>query len=312
VDSARDFDDDGGVAEVRVTRRAWFRAVWVSAAFLAGACGESPGSREDELDAYCAVVRRSDLDAWVGDVVTLCTAEGESVSCSASRVSADGTLSPITTESPVTRVLPASGGRFVALLADERLVLLGASGAIERELAGWASDPWISDDGQRVAWVGLPEGVDAWDFGVPTVIATQEIDARGRTVVAEDDLAGAPRPIPGTDDVLYVSSQTGLASFWMAGPSLPPRQITNVGLSEIGQATVPVAGRQLAWSAGTLFYGVVGAEETSVWRLALGRNDAAELGPGAWPRVRADRSVLAMQPPGGAACASIYAPGGTP
>jgi hypothetical protein len=51
---------------------------------------------------------------------------------------------------------------------------------------------WISETVARVAWVGLPD-VDAWDFGVPTVIATQAIGDDARAVIAQDDLAGAPR-----------------------------------------------------------------------------------------------------------------------
>lgn len=296
------------------------RAPMMAIALLASACGGTPDvatpSTAGELDAYCAVAQRADLDVWAGDVLTLCAAADDehSVSCTAARRIDDGGVAALELgELAIRRVLPASGGRFVALLADERLVLTDRDGVIERELAAWASDPWISDDGARVVWVGLPEGVDAWDFGVPTVIAEQALDAATRTVIVDDDQASAPRPIPGSRDVLFVSTSTGLASFWVASPGRAPVQITNAGLDEVVPGFVPVLTRQLAWAGGVLFYGVAEEDGSSrVWRLDVGAREATEVGPGEWPRVTSSGSVLALLPRGASTCAARYPIGGAP
>lgn len=299
-------------------------ALWVSLAAIASACGGAggdggppPSSVDTELEAYCAVAQRDDLDLWVGDVLTLCApgSDDDVVHCSGGRVAASGAITQIDLADGLTarRLLPARDGRLVALLDDERLVVLDSAGAVERELAAWASDPWITDDGSYVVWVGLPDGFDAWDFGVPTVIAGQALDASTRTVLIDDESASTPRPIPGSRDVLFVSTSTGLASFWRVTPGAAPVQLTNVGLDEVGPEFVPVADRQLAWADGALFYGVDEEDgSTRVWRLDLGARSASEIGPGAWPRPASGSSVLAAQPPGAATCAARYPAGGTP
>jgi hypothetical protein len=282
-------------------------------ALFAGACDSNTAEPStSELDAYCAVARRGDLQTWVGDVLTLCQNDGseEGVSCQAAKPSDDGVAPIALGDVAPLRVLPASGDRFVVLGADSRLTIVGADGGEERELASWATDPWVSDDGSRVAWIGLPEGVDAWDFGVPTVVVAQDLDASSPTVLAEDELASTPRPIPGSADVLYVSAQTGLASFWVAGPSRTPTQLTNVGLTEIGQETVPIADRELAWSDGSLFYSVPNDVGGRLWRLDIASAEAREVGPGQWPRAHAG-TILALTPTG-ESCAAVYTNGGAP
>lgn len=310
--------------------------VLIAIALTAGACQGSgapdPSVTPDaELLAYCAVAATPGLESWVGDVATTCAAgeDDESVTCSASRVAGDGALTPIVLpdELAILRALPASSGRLVLLLADGRLVLTSGDGTIERELAGWASDPWISADGERVTWIGLPDGVDAWDFGVMTVVAVQSLSDAARTVLAEDELASAPRPVPNSTDVVYTSAQTGLTSFWIAGPERPATQLTNVGLDTIGEDSGPTAEAQLAWSiTGELFFGALGdgngegeeegvIDETEVaelWRLDLSAGEVHEVGPGAWPRLRDDGTVLALQPAGSDPCGAIYTAGGTP
>jgi hypothetical protein len=282
-------------------------------ALFAGACDSNTAEPStSELDAYCAVARRGDLASWVGDVLTLCQSDGseEGVTCQAARPSAAG-VDPIALgDRAALRVLPASGGRVVVLGTDSRVTLVGSDGNEQRELAAWATDPWISDDGQRAAWIGLPAGVDAFDFGVPTVVVAQDLQASSPTVIAEDELASTPRPIPGSSDVLYVSAQTGLASFWVAGPSRTPEQLTNIGLTEIGQETVPVADRELAWMDGALFYSVPGDEGARLFRLDIASADARELGPGEWPRTRSG-SIIALAP-AGESCAAVYTNGGAP
>jgi hypothetical protein len=290
-------------------------------ALVAGACGGNGGGGPStaELEAYCAVARNAELESWVGDIVTLCAPGVEEglVTCTAGRVGTGGAITAIDLGTlEVRRVLPASGGRFVVSLADERLALVRADGSIERELAGWASDPWISADGERVAWIGLPDGVTAWDFGVPTVVAAQRLGDSARTIVSEDAEASAPRLVPGSDEIVYVSTRTGLASLWVAAPGRPPTQVTNVGLTEMDQRFVPPVGRELSWGGGTVYYSVSGDSlprggSDSVWRIVVGTGEAAEVGPGSWPRLRSDGAILAITSEA-SECAAVYPPGGTP
>ena len=275
---------------------------------LAMGCG-SPGDDARstvELERYCAVARQADLESWVGDVVTRCETRDEEVTCSVSR--AQSALEPITLAGApdLRRALPAGDGRMLLSLADGRLLLTAADGTVERELAAWASDPWVSDDGARAAWIGLAEGLSEWEPGAPTVVVAQDLADGAPSVLAEDELASAPRPIPGSRDVLFVSARTGLASYWVAGPGHEPRQLTNLGLTEPGQPSVPVAERELTWSGSALFYAV----DDRVLRLTLD-GESREVGPGRWPRARADGSVLALVG-GGSACAAIYPAGGAP
>jgi hypothetical protein len=312
--------------------RSRFR-ILLSLALAAAACRGSsadPGPFPDaELVSYCTIAATPGLESWIGDVVTVCTtgADDESVTCMASRLDGD-TLTPLALPPSLAlaRAMPASGRRLVLLLADGRLVLTNASGDVERELAAWASDPWISDDGERVAWIGLPDGATEWDFGVPTVVATQLLSESARTVLAEDDLASSPRPVPASSDVLYVSAQSGVTAFWIAGPGRPPEQLSNVGLDDLDEDFAPTAETQIAWGFTGLFFSALGegtgegepdglVEETEVdevWRLDLAAGEVHEVGPGAWPRLRDDGTVLALQPAGSDPCSTVYTAGGAP
>ncbi len=286
-------------------------------ALLLGACDQTTAGQPttSQLDAYCAVARRDDLSTWMGDVLTLCQTDGSqsSVTCRAARPASQGVDTIQLDVADVLRVMPAAGGRFVVLGSDNRLSVLRPDGSQEQELAPWATDPWVSDDGERVAWIGLPDGVDTWDFGVPTVVVVEDLRSGGPTVLAEDELASTPRPVPGTHDVLYVSAQTGLASFWIAGPDRPAEQLTNIGQTEIGQDTVPVADREITWDDGALFYSVPGTDPgtvPSLWRLDVDAASAGQLGPGSWPQPHAG-SIVALDP-NADACADVYTNGGAP
>jgi hypothetical protein len=294
--------------------------IWMATGLLSLLGCDDGGTRSDpasdaERDAYCGVTARADLDVWIGDFVTLCDEprdEQELATCSAGRV-AEGAVIEVAWASSlgVIRVLPAADGNFVALLRDERLVLTRNDGSIDRELAAWANDPWISEDGLRIAWVGLADGVEAWDFGVPTAILAQDLSEATPTVVTDDALASTPRPIPGTRDILYVSSEGGVASIWVGGPERAPTRLTNVGLTTIGPEFVPVPDRELAWSQGVLFYSADDENnEHRIWRLSLVDGVVTMLGPGSWPRINSNGWVLARQTEG--ECAASYSERGAP
>jgi hypothetical protein len=296
--------------------------VSLSAAALATACTQPrrvPIDLGAEIAAYCAIAAREDLHTWVGDVVTLCTGEEEARTCRVGRAGPDGVITPEDLPSlEVERALPASDGRLVMLLADGRLVVV-RDGAIERELSAAAAAPSVGADGRRVVWVSTADGTAGDDdFGATTRILAQDLDAPAPELVVDDPHAFAALVVPGSADVLYMSTASGVASFWLAGVGREPRQLTNIGSTEAGQSYVPVAGRQLAWTeTGALYYASAWwGDESRLYRLSL-EPDAAgehvvEVARGAWPRARADGSIVALDPPGATPCAGLHPEGGAP
>lgn len=288
-------------------------SVALASTLLFTACGEAPPSRRPigaDLESYCAVAGQPGLDAWIGDVVTLC-APGEDehdASCRVLRARPDGTLDPIAMPEGVApvRAMPA-GARVIALLTDGRLVAVGPSGV--EELAAWATDAWIDEQGSRVVFVGLADGIAEWELGAPTVIRALELESGDTRVIVDDAEASAPRTIPGSRDVLFTSTATGVASLWIARDGGAAEALTNVGLDEIGPDAVPVPERDLAFVGETLVYGVVLDDGTShLWSFDLASREARELGTGAWPRRHDAGSVIALQTTGD--CAAVMPIGG--
>jgi hypothetical protein len=97
-------------------------------------------------------------------------------------------------------------------------------------------------------------------------------------VIDDDPTDSNPFVVPGTDDVLFVSSRSGLASLYLARPGHPPRRITNAGVRAISDPRwVPVPGREL-WFEGrvavfTAHYGGV----ASRWRVDVDTGAAEQL-----------------------------------
>lgn len=305
-----------------------------------------------EVEAYCAVANRADLVSWVGGVVTLCE-QGEMDhhgTCTAGRL-VDGAIEPIELADglAIRLALPASRGRLLVLLEDERLVLIDDRGAIERELDRWAADPAISEDGERAAWIGIPDGFDLAEVGLgtPKVVVVQSLSDDARTVLVEDNMASAPRPIPGSSEVLYVSgNEDGISGFFLVGWGRGATQITNVGVVDADEATDPVAGSPGLWAAnGSFFFGVTGLESVEemvddadaepppdddlengelvddaeldvshLFRLVIVDDEATveEVGEGGWPQLDGDGAVLAALPRGSAPCATTYTIDGAP
>jgi len=99
---------------------------------------------------------------------------------------------------------------------------------------------------------------------------------------------------PGTDDVLFVSARTGIASLWLARPGARPRQLTNVGARSVDASFVPVPGRELVWLDSHLAVFTATYDGVStLWALDVDRARAAPLGPGRWPQRHAD-TVIAL------------------
>lgn len=312
---------------------------------------ETPSFQSTETEAYCAIASRPDLVSWVGNVVTFCEQSeiDHHGTCTVGRVRGIEVQTVDLGDLRVQLALPASRGRLVLLLEDERLVLTNGGGDIERELDRWASDPSISADGERLAWIGVPDGIDLAEvgFGTPKVVAVMSLADSARTVLVEDAMASAPRPLPRSREVLYVSNnEEGISGFFLAGPERGATQITNVGRVDDNEEIEPVAGRVGVFAPnGSLFYSVTGLESVEeviddpdadpppeddeengevvedgeldighLFRLVLVDDEARieSLGEGGWPHLTSDGSVLASLPAGSNPCATTYTLDGAP
>lgn len=301
-----------GDPEVFEVRRSLLFALFLS---LGAACTPTAAPVSGSLAEYCAVATRSGLSGWSGDVVTICdgppaASDHEAPSaCALFRV-AGAELTPIALPDGVeARLALSAGGKLVVLTTDERLLYGPPAGPLA-ELSAWAAEPALSEDGARVAYVALADGFTEPELGVPTQIVVHDLAADRREVVTTDELASAPVPVPGSREVLFVSTQTGVASVWRAAPGGAATQLTNVGMTRLEQGFVPVPDRQLAWTGASELVFTARYEDDRIWRLDLS-GVAEELGPGAWPRLRADGAVLARNG-SGEGCALTYLDGRTP
>lgn len=281
-----------------------------------GGTPESPAA-EAALTAYCAITAHADLVAWEGDLVTRCEeAEHDEMRCVVERVGASGALEPAGIADPGEPVLRALGlarGYAALSLASGRLVLAQPDGAL-RTLAPQAADPGASEDGEQLAWIEPDASVEgAWELGMPTRVMMLGALEGEPVLVARDEAASSPRPVPGGDEVLWVSTASGVASFVVAAPGAPPDVLTNAGATEVGQDFVPVADARAAWSGGRLVYAADDAETGRSEILALDpiRGEVITIGPGDWPHPDGD-TFLARQAGSIERCALRYAAGGAP
>ncbi|MBK9035147.1 MAG: hypothetical protein IPL61_28435 [Myxococcales bacterium] len=183
---------------------------------------------------------------------------------------------------------------LAALRLDaRRLVLLTSAGELrvrsddgEQVIARDVRDPRVASDRRVLAFTQYVPG--GGPGAAPGTLVALDLDRGARWLVTDDPLASSPFPVPGGEQVLYVSARTGLAALYLATPGQPPRQLTNVGHRTVDAGFVPVPGRELAWLDGrraifTATYGGV----ARLWALDLELGAAIDLGPGRRPRATA-------------------------
>ena len=164
--------------------------------------------------------------------------------------------------------------------ADRRLTLRGADG-VEREIARDVADPRFetSDGRRRVVFTQLPPGADITPETTGHLVLL-DLDRGTRRTISDHPLDSSPFIVPGSDDVVFVSGRTGIASLYLARPGKPPRQLTNVGMRRLDPATfVPVPGRELEWVPGTrtaIFVARYGGEATR-WSIDVDTGAAEQL-----------------------------------
>jgi hypothetical protein len=149
----------------------------------------------------------------------------------------------------------------VSVSPDHALVVGGNT--VARDVA----DPRVAADG-RIVFTQLPPGRDVAPDTVGKLVVLDL--ARGtRRIAVDDPHASSPFIVPGSDEVLYVSSRTGLASLYLARPGRSPRQLTNVGMRRVQPGFVPVPGRELEWQGRTAVFTARYSGVESRWSLDL-------------------------------------------
>ncbi len=285
-----------------------------------------------ELDSYCEITATPGLVRFDGEVATIC----EAGSCMVARVSG-GTASPLSV-SRAAMGFGVSRGRTVILHDDGRLTIL--EGREEIELASWAADVSVEDDRDHVVFVGLREadtgfGEDTEDpetGEVTTVEGTTlvsspsmgtrvvrlDLDTAELVELVDDPMAGTPIAIPGSDDILYVGAPDGVAAILRVSAGGAPRQLTNVGITDVGQDFVPVPLYEHAFAGSRLVFSVIetaidtseidGPMPGSIWAVDIETGEAELLGEGRFPSAGGGSTevIAAVDDTPGGGCATSY------
>jgi hypothetical protein len=278
------------------------------------------GTTELELppSAYCRVTAAEGLVDWNGTTATLCpglvAAETEhdglgGEGCAVHLVDGSGGLRP-TGITGVRAAHAVGDGRFVVWGWDGRLAIDDGRGG-RTEVAPLALDPWLDAASARLVYVAPSGEGSALEPGDDREVVLYDLVSGARTGLILDATAASPVPIPGSPDVLYVSSATGVASIVRISAS-ELRALTNADATAVEQEFVPVYGRQLVFvDGGDRLVFAAEYESDAIWSLDLRTGEAAELGPGRLPALGDDGSVLATNATD-AECASHYLGGRTP
>ena len=270
-------------------------------AFGAMACAPAPRARPvvEGLGEYCELTAAPGVERVTPDVVVDCGLRAdEEPRCRAVARSSGTTL--------------VDGALEVWPLVEESLAVRDDAHALVRRetdgrsvtLAPWAADVGGDERGRALAVVAA-HGDAAPLPGEPTVIARFAPDG-AREILVADPLASRPISIPGADDVVYVSSMSGVPSVWRTERG-SARQLTNLATPRLGQEYVPVPGRQHTWVADgrTLVFTVVDDETSELWTVDVVDGTTQRLGPGATPVADGD-GVIARVAGGSGDCAARY------
>lgn len=295
-------------------------ALLLALAGCASGRGRATGPTDLSLSptAYCDVLSADGLVDWTGTAATLCpglspeAVEADALAgegCTVYTVDGNGGMVP--TSITGARTAQALGdGRFVVWGWDGRLSIRTASGG-STEIAPLALDPWVDAASGKIAYIAPAAGAETLDPGDDREVMLYDVPSGASQSLIADATASAPVPIPGTSDVLYVSSAAGVASIVRVTPS-ESITLTNRDATAVEQEFVPVYGRQLLFTEGASRIVFTAEYETDVlWTLNLTTGDAEILGPGRYPAFGSDGSVLAASG-SGESCALHYLDGRTP
>ena len=253
--------------------------------------------------------RHTGLTSLHRDLALVCeaaqaTSDAPSVlpNCDAALIDRDGALHALGRNHLLAaQRLPAD--RMLFLTRDLSLIIRETSG-VEHIIASSAAEPRVSEDGSRVVFTQFHGATELQPGNIGKLVSRNMSDGVLHTVT-EDPSASSPFPVPGSQDVIFLSARTGLASIWMAAPGLPDRQITNIGKTRVDGNFVPVFGRELVWIPGTRKAVYTASYGThNLWLLDIDKGRAVKLGPGRLPQWAENAAIMAIDDdpgsPGGA------------
>jgi hypothetical protein len=269
-------------------------------------------------DAYCRVMGTAGIEDFSGSTLTRCDlsevegdGEPDGSSCESFRLGSSGGLEP-TGVTGARSAQATNEGNLVVWGWDDTLSLHMRDGST-RMLAEVASDPWLDATTNRVAFVApLAEGAGTLEPGEDRRIVVLSLGSGELTEIVADVSASAPVPIPGSADVLYVSTSSGTASIVRVGVESELVVLTNAAADGVGQDFVPTYGRQHTFvgeGPGQRFVFGTDMDGAQLWSLDVTTGQAELLGPGSWPALSQGDAVLAF---GGSesGCATRYLGGG--
>jgi len=237
-----------------------------------------------------------DLALLCGDSPRPSDAGAVQPDCEAALVESDGSLRALNRRGLyAAQRLP--GDRMLFLERNLSLFLRDPSGS-EKRVAASVAEPRASEDGSTVVFTQYPPGTERLEPGLAGKLVGMGMGGGTPRVITEDPSASSPFPVPGTEEVIFLSARTGLASIWMASPGKPDRQLTNIGKTEVDGEFTPVYGRELIWIPGsrkavyTAHYG-----SHTVWLLDVDTGKARKLGPGRLPAFQEDGTIAAVTGP---------------
>lgn len=174
------------------------------------------------LESYCRIASTPGLFDWTGSAVVACPGlmpgSGDEPidgsACSVSTVGADGSAHE-TTLADVRGAQVLADGRVLVWAFDGSLSLHRGSEPAH-ELAPLALDPWLDAARNRIAYIAPAAGATSLEPGDDRRVVVYDIGAGTELEVLADATASSPIAVPGTDDVLYVSSAAGIAAIWRA------------------------------------------------------------------------------------------------
>lgn len=308
------------------------------------------------LESYCAVASTPGLYDWTGGALVACpglTAGGsddpvDGSSCAVSTIDAQG--QPHTTSYTNARGAQVlADGRVLVWSFDGSLSIRGSASTLD--VAPVALDPWLDASRNRIAYVAPAAGATSLEAGDDRRVVVYDVPTASELEVAADATASAPVIVPGTNDVLYVSSAGEVAAVFRATASVaaaepqpdscasgregdptdpnsectPPDttaafvQLTNT-TPEIPQTNVPAFGRQHLFvgesdTARLVFAAPVETDNgivSEVFALDPRTGETTDLGPGAFPQRGPQGSVLARTGDGTCTAVQYLAPGAQP
>jgi hypothetical protein len=178
-------------------------------------------------DAYCQIAGLAGLYDWTGSAFVVCpgamTTPGDSPmdgsACTVSTVGADG-------RAMASNLLDVQGAQ---VMSDGRILVWSFDGSLTMHQSGMSPttiaplvlDPWLDAMRNRIAYVAPAVGASTLEPGDDRRVVIYDIATQVELEAVADSTASSPVIVPGTDQVLYVSSSSGATAVWTVTATAP-------------------------------------------------------------------------------------------